>query len=195
MLNNEAIQIGNQTKSLSFTGEISKGLDAINGLVTLNVNNIIGVTPYLRQGNMVDGKHNIVIGNVSFTTTPTEWLDIKYDFMGNMSNNSLDSQKIPTSYSIVQGFEAGVNIANKLWIVLIATDYINSVHDSGFRNSFFLDCELKYPYKRFDFIVSARNILNAKSWESSHINMANSFTQYTNLLPPSVMFMVRYSLR
>ena len=103
MLNNEAIHIGNQTKSLSFTGEISKGLDAINGLVTLNVNNIIGVTPYLRQGNMVDGKHNIVIGNVSFATTPTEWLDIKYDFMGNMSNNSLDSQKIPTSYSIVQG--------------------------------------------------------------------------------------------
>lgn len=195
MLNNETIHIGNQTKSLSFTGEISKGLDAINGVITLNVNNIIGVTPYIRQGNMMDGKHNIIIGNVSLATSPTEWLDIKYDFMGNMSNNSLDSQKIPTSYSIVQGLETGVNVAKKLWIVLIATDYINSVHDNDSRNSFFLDCELKYPYKRFDFILSARNILNAKSWESSHTNMSNSFTQYTTLLPPSVMLKIRFSLR
>lgn len=171
-------------RSWVVNGSISKGLDFINGLISvspsyicvdgqMNQNNHL--LPFTSRAWFLTGKIKSKISSVADLS-----YDVTYTSDEMLSKNTGISN---TTNSLIQRFTANINFTKQLYLTLRGEYYNNQVADDTRKHMFLGDMSLSYCLKSgWEFTIEGRNLFNQKTY---------AYTAYSDL----VTFQKEYTIR
>ena len=190
----EAIDRKNVSSGLSANGRASKRFSAISTSVSLNggwsrnwsETMVQGeVTPVTMDSYRVGANVNSNIGRY-----------VILDYSGSYSVHSVDGYNdvVPVG-TLRQSGALNFVIAKRVLLNVGAEHYFCGEIEGDDRNMVFMNASASYKYRRFEFILEGRNLLDKRSFSAIEYSNTFSYAYAYELRPLSVMFKVRFSLR
>lgn len=190
----EAIERNNVTSGLSANGRASKRFSAISTTISLNggwsrswsETMVQGeVTPVTMDSYRVGANVNSNIGKY-----------VILDYSGSYSVHSVDGYNdVEPVGTLTQSGALNFVIARRVLLNVGAEHYFCGEIEGDDRNMVFMNASASYKYRRFEFILEGRNLLDKRSFSAIEYSNTFSYAYAYELRPLSVMFKVRFSLR
>lgn len=189
-----AIEQPNSQQGVSMGGNISKGFDWKNTLVTLEANYGINSSEVLRQNKLVDYKtHGLNITGIvsgrasSFLSFSTKGIWGRYD-------SKMDMEKAPTIKSFVNQTSMDINLPKDITVNLNYEYYYNNT-SMGDKHLSFTDLGLSYTWKRISYKLFWNNIFDTNQYVSAYYGDLNTYQQIYQIRPSNIMLRVSFKLR
>lgn len=190
----EAIERDNVSSGLSANGRVSKRFSTISTTVSLNggwsrnwsETMVQGeVTPVTMDRYNVGGALNSNIGRY-----------VIFDYSGSYSVHSIDGyNSVDPVGTLKQNAALNFVIAKRVLMNVGAEHYFCGEIQGEDRNMVFMNASASYKFKRFEFILEGRNLLDKRSFSAIEYSDTFCYAYAYELRPLSVMFKVRFSLR
>ena len=190
----EAIERDNVSSGLSANGRVSKRFSTISTTVSLNggwsrnwsETMVQGeVTPVTMDRYNVGGALNSNIGRY-----------VIFDYSGSYSVHSIDGyNSVDPVGTLKQNAALNFVIAKRVLLNVGAEHYFCGEIQGEDRNMVFMNASASYKFKKFEFILEGRNLLDKRSFSAIEYSNTFSYAYAYELRPLSVMFKVRFSLR
>ena len=190
----EAIDRNNMSSGLSANGRASKRFSAISTSISLNggwsrnwsETMVQGeVTPVTMDSYRVGANVNSNIGKY-----------VILDYSGSYSVHSVDGYNdVEPVGTLRQSGALNFVIAKRVLLNVGAEHYFCGEIEGDDRNMVFMNASASYKYRRFEFILEGRNLLDKRSFSAIEYSNTFSYAYAYELRPLSVMFKVRFSLR
>ena len=118
------------------------------------------------------------------------------DYSGSYSVHSVDGYNdVEPVGTLRQSGALNFVIAKRVLLNVGAEHYFCGEIEGDDRNMVFLNASASYKYRRFEFILEGRNLLDKRSFSTIEYSNTFSYAYAYELRPLSVMFKVRFSLR
>ena len=190
----KAIERDNVSSGLSANGRVSKRFSAISTTISLNggwsrswsETMVQGeVTPVTMDRYNVGGSLNSNIGRY-----------VIFDYSGSYSVHSVDGyNSVDPVGTLKQNAALNFVIAKRVLMNVGAEHYFCGEIQGEDRNMVFMNASASYKFKRFEFILEGRNLLDKRSFSAIEYSDTFCYAYAYELRPLSVMFKVRFSLR
>ncbi len=190
----EAIERDNVSSGLSANGRVSKRFSAISTTISLNggwsrswsETMVQGeVTPVTMDRYNVGGSLNSNIGRY-----------VIFDYSGSYSVHSVDGyNSVDPVGTLKQNLALNFVICKRVLMNVGAEHYFCGAIQGEDRNMAFMNASASYKFKRFEFILEGRNLLDKRSFSAIEYSDTFCYAYAYELRPLSVMFKVRFSLR
>lgn len=190
----EAIERDNVSSGLSANGRVSKRFSAISTTISLNggwsrswsETMVQGeVTPVTMDRYNVGGSLNSNIGRY-----------VIFDYSGSYSVHSVDGyNSVDPVGTLKQNAALNFVICKRVLMNVGADHYFCGEIQGEDRNMVFMNASASYKFKRFEFILEGRNLLDKRSFSAIEYSDTFCYAYAYELRPLSVMFKVRFSLR
>ena len=190
----EAIERDNVSSGLSANGRISKRFSAISTTISLNggwsrswsETMVQGeVTPVTMDRYNVGGSLNSNIGRY-----------VIFDYSGSYSVHSVDGyNSVDPVGTLKQNLALNFVICKRVLMNVGAEHYFCGEIQGEDRNMVFMNASASYKFKRFEFILEGRNLLDKRSFSAIEYSDTFCYAYAYELRPLSVMFKVRFSFR
>ena len=190
----EAIERDNVSSGLSANGRVSKRFSAISTTISLNggwsrswsETMVQGeVTPVTMDRYNVGGSLNSNIGRY-----------VIFDYSGSYSVHSVDGyNSVDPVGTLKQNLALNFVICKRVLMNVGAEHYFCGEIQGEDRNMVFMNASASYKFKRFEFILEGRNLLDKRSFSAIEYSDTFCYAYAYELRPLSVMFKVRFSLR
>lgn len=190
----EAIERDNVSSGLSANGRVSKRFSAISTTISLNggwsrswsETMVQGeVTPVTMDRYNVGGALNSNIGRY-----------VIFDYSGSYSVHSIDGyNSVDPVGTLKQNAALNFVIAKRVLMNVGAEHYFCGEIQGEDRNMVFMNASASYKFKKFEFILEGRNLLDKRSFSAIEYSDTFCYAYAYELRPLSVMFKVRFSLR
>ena len=190
----EAIERDNVSSGLSANGRISKRFSAISTTISLNggwsrswsETMVQGeVTPVTMDRYNVGGSLNSNIGRY-----------VIFDYSGSYSVHSIDGyNSVDPVGTLKQNAALNFVICKRVLVNVGAEHYFCGEIQGEDRNMVFMNASASYKFKKFEFILEGRNLLDKRSFSAIEYSDTFCYAYAYELRPLSVMFKVRFSLR
>lgn len=190
----EAIERDNVSSGLSANGRVSKRFSAISTTISLNggwsrswsETMVQGeVTPVTMDRYNVGGSLNSNIGRY-----------VIFDYSGSYSVHSVDDyNSVDPVGTLKQNAALNFVICKRVLMNVGADHYFCGEIQGEDRNMVFMNASASYKFKRFEFILEGRNLLDKRSFSAIEYSDTFCYAYAYELRPLSVMFKVRFSLR
>ena len=190
----EAIDRNNVSSGLSANGRASKRFSAISTSVSLNggwsrnwsETMVQGeVTPVTMDSYRVGANVNSNIGKY-----------VILDYSGSYSVHSVDGYNdVEPVGTLRQRGALNFVIARRVLLNVGAEHYFCGEIEGDDRNMVFMNASASYKFKKFEFILEGRNLLDKRSFSAIEYSDTFCYAYAYELRPLSVMFKVRFSLR
>ena len=190
----EAIERDNVSSGLSANGRVSKRFSAISTAISLNggwsrnwsETMVQGeVTPVTMDKYNVGGSLNSNIGRY-----------VIFDYSGSYSVHSVDGyNSVDPVGTLKQNVALNFVICKRVLMNVGAEHYFCGEIQGEDRNMVFMNASASYKFKRFEFILEGRNLLDKRSFSAIEYSDTFCYAYAYKLRPLSVMFKVRFSLR
>ncbi len=190
----EAIERDNVSSGLSANGRVSKRFSAISTTISLNggwsrswsETMVQGeVTPVTMDRYNVGGSLNSDIGRY-----------VIFDYSGSYSVHSVDGyNSVDPVGTLKQNAALNFVICKRVMMNVGAEHYFCGEIQGEDRNMVFMNASASYKFKRFEFILEGRNLLDKRSFSAIEYSNTFCYAYAYELRPLSVMFKVRFSLR
>ena len=190
----EAIERDNVSSGLSANGRVSKRFSAISTTISLNggwsrswsETMVQGeVTPVTMDRYNVGGSLNSNIGRY-----------VIFDYSGSYSVHSVDGyNSVDPVGTLKQNMALNFVICKRVLMNVGAEHYFCGEIQGEDRNMVFMNASASYKFKRFEFILEGRNLLDKRSFSAIEYSNTFCYAYAYELRPLSVMFKVRFSLR
>lgn len=170
---------GNDKYKLWFAeGSVSKGIDFIHGAIELRSSYQKHNMPIKQNGysSMFDfGNFNT---NITIKSNTSDWLNIDYK-IGYRYNYLISSNFRTSTQYIIQKCQLALYPTANMNIKLNGEHYFTFFDTGQRKNMLLADIDFVYKYKRFDFLVSIKNIFNQKRYSYTiYGNLSSTYTQY-----------------
>ena len=190
----KAIERDNVSSGLSANGRVSKRFSAISTTISLNggwsrswsETMVQGeVTPVTMDRYNVGGSLNSNIGRY-----------VIFDYSGSYSVHSVDGyNSVDPVGTLKQNAALNFVICKRVLMNVGAEHYFCGEIQGEDRNMVFMNASASYKFKRFEFILEGRNLLDKRSFSAIEYSDTFCYAYAYELRPLSVMFKVRFSLR
>ena len=190
----EAIERDNVSSGLSANGRVSKRFSTISTTVSLNggwsrnwsETMVQGeVTPVTMDRYNVGGALNSNIGRY-----------VIFDYSGSYSVHSIDGyNSVDPVGTLKQNAALNFVIAKRVLLNVGAEHYFCGEIQGEDRNMVFMNASASYKFKKFEFILEGRNLLDKRSFSAIEYSNTFSYAYAYELRPLSVMLKIRFSLR
>ena len=190
----EAIERDNVSSGLSENGRVSKRFSTISTTVSLNggcsrnwsETMVQGeVTPVTMDRYNVGGALNSNIGRY-----------VIFDYSGSYSVHSIDGyNSVDPVGTLKQNAALNFVIAKRVLLNVGAEHYFCGEIQGEDRNMVFMNASASYKFKKFEFILEGRNLLDKRSFSAIEYSNTFSYAYAYELRPLSVMLKIRFSLR
>ena len=190
----EAIERDNVSSGLSANGRVSKRFSAISTTISLNggwsrswsETMVQGeVTPVTMDRYNVGGSLNSNIGRY-----------VIIDYSGSYSVHSVDGyNSVDPVGTLKQNAALNFVTCKRVLMNVGAEHYFCGEIQGEDRNMVFMNASASYKFKRFEFILEGRNLLDKRSFSAIEYSDTFCYAYAYELRPLSVMFKVRFSLR
>lgn len=190
----EVVERDNVSSGLSTNGRVSKRFSAISTTVSLNggwsrnwsETMVQGeVTPVTMDRYNVGGSLNSNIGRY-----------VIFDYSGSYSVHSVDGyNSVEPVGTLKQSAALNFVIAKRVLVNVGAEHYFCGEIQGEDRNMVFMNASASYKFKKFEFILEGRNLLDKRSFSAIEYSDTFCYAYAYELRPLSVMLKVRFSLR
>ena len=190
----EAIERDNVSSGLSANGRVSKRFSTISTTVSLNggwsrnwsETMVQGeVTPVTMDRYNVGGALNSNIGRY-----------VIFDYSGSYSVHSIDGyNSVDPVGTLKQNAALNFVIAKRVLLNVGAEHYFCGEIQGEDRNMVFMNASASYKFKKFEFILEGRNLLDKRSFSAIEYSNTFSYAYAYESRPVSVMLKIRFSLR
>ena len=190
----EAIERNNVTSGLSANGRASKRFSAIATSVSLNGGWSRNWSETMVQGEVTPVTMDSY--NVGANVNSNIGKYVILDYSGTYSVYSVDGYNVVDPVGTLrQSGALNFVIAKRVLLNVGAEHYFCGEIEGDDRNMVFLNASASYKYRRFEFILEGRNLLDKRSFSAIEYSNTFSYAYAYDLRPLSVMFKVRFSLR
>lgn len=190
----EAIERDNVSSGLSANGRVSKRFSTISTTISLNggwsrnwsETMVQGdVTPVTMDRYNVGGSLNSNIGRY-----------VIFDYSGTYSVHSVDGySSVDPVGTLKQNAALNFVICKRVLMNIGAEHYFCGEIQGNDRNMVFMNASASYKFKKFEFVLEGRNLLDKRSFSAIEYSDTFCYAYAYELRPLSVMFKVRFSLR
>lgn len=190
----EAIERDNVSSGLSANGRVSKRFSAISTTISLNggwsrnwsETMVQGeVTPVTMDRYNVGGSLNSNIGSY-----------VIFDYSGSYSVHAVNGyNSVDPVGTLKQNAALNFVIAKRVLMNVGAEHYFCGEIQGEDRNMVFMNASASYKFKKFEFVLEGRNLLDKRSFSAIEYSDTFCYAYAYELRPLSVMFKVRFSLR
>lgn len=176
-------------RSWVVSGNISKGLDFINGLISvspsyicvdgkMNQNNRL--SPFSSRAWFLSGKIKSKISTIA---------DLSYDVTYTSDEMlSKDTGISNTTNSLIQRFTANINFTKQFYLTLRGEYYNNQVADDTRKHMFLGDMSLSYHLKTgWEFALEGHNLFNQKTYAYTAYSDLVSFQKEHTIRPRNII--------
>lgn len=190
----EAIERNNVTSGLSANGRASKRFSAIGTSVSLNGGWSRNWSETMVQGEVTPVTMDSY--NVGANVNSNIGRYVILDYSGTYSVHSVDGYNVVDPVGTLrQSGALNFVIAKRVLLNVGAEHYFCGEIEGNDRNMVFMNASASYKYRRFEFILEGRNLLDKRSFSTIEYSNTFSYAYAYELRPLSVMFKVRFSLR
>lgn len=192
----ESVPEPSYSRHLGVSGDISKRFFAINTTLKLSGGYNCSWQRLLRQGEYYPMTYSNLGGSFELLSDFSRWGTAEY---------SLDASRSVTSTSVygVESSSPIVNLRQKLLLRIIPVErlfleaswehYYND-NLSGDKSMFYLDASVSYKWRKFEFVIEMRNLLNSDVYRSSVFSDVTMYTYSYGLRPLGVLMKVMVDL-
>ena len=143
-------------------GNVSKGVDAINGIVTLRSSFSTFDGAMFQNGK--ESPYSTDSWNISpkITSRLAPWFNVSYEFSFSQNWMKMKNTGMQTSYrNLLQKFTGNITPSNKWYVRVLGEHYYNEITTDDSKHFFLADAEFTYIIKSgLEFNLSVRNIFN-----------------------------------
>ena len=190
----EAIERDNVSSGLAANGRVRKRFSAISTTISLNggwsrnwsETMVQGeVTPVTIDRYNVGGSLNSNIGRY-----------VIFDYSGSYSVHAVNGyNSVDPVGTLKQNAALNFVIAKRVLMNIGAEHYFCGEIQGNDRNMVFMNASASYKFKKFEFVLEGRNLLDKRSFSAIEYSDTFCYAYAYELRPLSVMFKVRFSLR
>lgn len=179
------------------SGTINKGLDMINGSITLNVNYNTSASAQLSQNQLVGFRTETFYVRPEILTKIGKTASVSYSFQFTRSKSIILNNNIQPDplYSDMQRIKLSLFPVKRLILNLEHEYFYSSAANPGNRVMSFADAGIKYSYKNITYSIDYNNILNAKQYVFANYNEISSYYSAYDLRPAQVLLKVRFKIK
>lgn len=170
-------------------GNISKGVDFINGIVSVR-------TLYsLLDGSMFQNEKESPYQSNSWDITPkitsrlAPWCNISYEVTYSQNWLKMKNRDMQTSYkNLSQLFSCNIKPSKTWYVQLTGEHYYNEITQEVSKNLFLADAEFTYSFKSgWEFNLSVKNIFNQNTYAYTVYDGLTEMSREYRIRPRNVM--------
>jgi hypothetical protein len=181
-----ALENDNSSDNVSIRGEISKGIDLMGIVASLNATYGKYSSEQLIQSRLVKFKSNGLNIAGSLNSKPLSWLYLTYTGTWNRSWSKIEANESAPIRAFVNNISADLNLLKTLSLNVNYEHYYNNAVPGNQYNSF-TDLAMKYVWKDMHISLTWKNIFDTHSYATAYYSELNSYRNVyeirgTNLL-------------
>lgn len=188
---------GNNAEFKSVNGTISKGFDNYIQKIQLQAGYSMSASNQLQQGVPSLFKRNTFLSNLSVESNLTTWLNCNYVVNFSTSKSNLKGDNVNTNFGAINRLENSfkLNVFPVKHLQLgINMDYQTSSAEARLPNVFFMDFNMKYKLKKFEFTLNWNNIFDERDYVVAYYGDFYSMLNVYELRPTNLILTIRFSL-
>lgn len=190
----EAIDRNNVSSGLSANGRASKRFSVISTSVSLNGGWSRNWSETMVQGEVAPVTMDSYRVGANVNSNIGKYVIL--DYSGSYSVHSVDGYNdVEPVGTLRQSGALNFVIARRVLLNVGAEHYFCGEIEGDDRNMVFMNASASYKYRRIEFILEGRNLLDKRSFSAIEYSNTFSYAYAYDLRPLSVMFKVRFSLR
>jgi len=185
----------NTSTGVSINGRISKGLDFLGLVTTLDGSYGTDRSMQLQQNQIVNYESKGLNLNGSLDAKMTSWMFFSYRGTFGESRGKTDSgNTFSPIRSMVNKLSMDISLPDSWGIDMGYEHYYNN---AAMGNKYFslADLGMTYRWNRFFFKLDWTNILNTKKYITYYYNGLNTYYSAYNIRPENIMLKVRFKLK
>lgn len=190
-----ALELDNRSDNLFASVNFSKRFQSLSTTISSNLNWSLSDSPIIRQGCLMSIHRSALQGKLETLTKLTSFLNMEYscsfsDFSSGLSGVT----SLSDIFLLRQSLVANLSFL-KSWTLCGGFEhYHNHIIRGKDRDIFFSDLSLSYKKRRFEYSVSARNLLNRGTFSSTRSDDLIEYSSIRTLRPASVMLKLRFNI-
>lgn len=189
-----SIEQTNSQQSVGVGGNISKGFDWKNTLITLEANYGINSSEVLRQNKLVDYKTSGLNITGILSGRPASFLSFSTKGIWGRFGSKMDAEKAPIIKSFANQTSLNLNLPKDIAVNLNYEYYYNNT-SMGDKQLSFLDLGLNYTWKKINLKLTWNNIFDTNQYVSAYYGDLNTYQQIYQIRPGNIMLKVSFKLK
>ena len=169
-----ALENDNSSENMSVRGEISKGIDLMGIVASLNATYGKYSSEQLIQSRLVKFKSNGVNIAGNLNSKPLSWLYISYTGTWNKSWSKIEANESSPIRAFVNNVSADLYLAKTFSLNVNYEHYYNNAVPGNQYNSF-TDLAIKYVWKDMHISLTWKNIFDSHSYATAYYSELNSY--------------------
>jgi len=169
-----ALENDNTSENVSVRGEISKGIDLMGIVASLNATYGKYTSEQLIQSRLVKFKSNGVNVAGSLNCKPLTWLFINYTGTWNRSWSKIEANESSPIRAFVNNISTDLNLLKTFSLNVNYEHYYNNAVP-GNQNNSFTDLAIKYVWKDMHISLTWKNIFDTHSYATAFYNELNAY--------------------
>lgn len=178
----------NTSDMLSVMGSVSKGIEAINGTVTLSPLFSTSQTSILRNGVTIPYSSNSYSLRAMFNTKITANCNITYNAAFAYNKNKMEAQQYFSSIRFTESLKFAYSPLKSLQLSCNADHYCNELTRNNYKNFIFLDFTVSYlPGNSWELTCGVKNILDEKYYSYYTESELSTFYKSYKIRPRNIL--------
>ncbi len=169
-----ALENDNSSENISVKGEISKGIDLMSIVASLDATYGKYASEQLIQSRIVQYKNNGVNIGGKLSSKPVSWLFINYTGTWNRSWSKIGANESSPIRSFVNNISTDLNLLKTFSLNVNYEHYYNNAVPGNRYNSF-TDLAMKYVWKDMHISLTWKNIFDTHSYATAYYNDLNAY--------------------
>jgi len=169
-----ALENDNTSENVSVRGEISKGIDLMGIVASLNGTYGKYSSEQLIQSQLVKFKSNGVNIAGSLSSKPLKWLYVSYTGTWNKSWSKIEAKESSPIRAFVNNVSADLYLAKTFSLNVNYEHYYNNAVPGNQYNSF-TDLAIKYVWKDLHISLTWKNIFDTHSYATAYYSELNAY--------------------
>jgi hypothetical protein len=169
-----ALENDNSSENISVKGEISKGIDLMSIVASLDATYGKYASEQLIQSRIVQYKNNGVNIGGKLSSRPVSWLFINYTGTWNRSWSKIGANESSPIRSFVNNISADLNLLKTFSLNVNYEHYYNNAVLGNQYNSF-TDLAIKYVWKDMHISLTWKNIFDTHSYATAYYSDLNAY--------------------
>lgn len=185
--------IPNLSHGLDLDWNFSKQVDILRTTFKTSLSWMRSWSEIIRQDSMLNSRNDMIVAEFGFVTRFSSKISFDYDIaysrsMGNIENigNTEPIDFIEQDAELLFSFKMGI-VAS-----ISCSHFFNTAIESQDRNMVFMNAKITYAYKKFDFSLEGRNLLNTDNYSSAYTTDITNYIYSYKLRPVSLIASVRF---
>lgn len=178
-------------------GRVTKGIDAVNGNISLDAGFNSSTSSQLSQNQLVDFRTETYYIKPEVLTKIGKTASVSYTFQFARSKSIIlnDSRPMEPLRANTQRVKLSLFPAKKLVINLEHEYFYSSAATAGNRAMNFANASLKYTYKKIEYNMEYNNIFNTKQYVFANYNEISSYYAVYDLRPAQLLLKIRFKIK